>query len=211
MLDWLRKHIQGGVRRIADLGGRVIDTITAVWHVLTSFWHIMRMVFADLGHVLTGWLHFLLNVIEWTGNTLWHLATIAIPNAAHWAARQAIKWAGQAVHTIHQMLSTVISNVYQWALSLFNHILDLIGRAMRYALGLVSPIVAWMSKYANRAVHLVLNPRLLAMWIIPHLWSPLWRYLESKATPIGVWILRRSIGAVGRAAGMIETVLAKIL
>lgn len=211
MLNWVKEHVLGGTRRLIDLGHRVVDVVSHFWNTIVGFWHVLRTVFADLGHTVSGWLHFLLNFIEWTAKTLWHAATVAIPNAARWALREAVSWSGAAVSRIHALLSAALRVVRDWAARELAGLLVLLRNGLQWVQDLFGPVLNWISRYGNRVVDLVLHPDRLAAWIVPALWGPLWRYLQARAPTIGSWFLRRSIASVGPLAGMIESVLAKIL
>ena len=211
MIDWLKNNIGDFIHKVESLGRAVLSGFLGVWNVFAGLMHVLRMVFGDLSAIVLTFIDELTDSIRsLVENAKW-VVTVLVPRTIRYLLDQAQKLAnavGSAVMGYAHRLADYVMGKLTEATRALTSFID---NVKSWLWGWISPVVDWVRRYANRAVDIVLHPNKLAEWLLPALWGPLWRYLQSKDVPIGRWILGRSISAVLSGAGMIESVIAKLI
>jgi hypothetical protein len=210
VINWLKEHIRAGVHKVEDLANRALDGLVALWHVFTNFLHMMRIVFADLAFWVYHWVKNLEIFVEWAAKILRWSIVVAIPRAV----RTAVNYAHNLASGLFSQAETLWNRAVAGAENLARSLVD---TARRWAKSLSDWVYArvvialdWINRLGNRVADIVLHPDKLVAWILPALWGPLWRYVESRGVAIGRWVLRKSLATVVSGAGTIESWLTRI-
>lgn len=211
MIDWLKNLLNSGIRYLQELVNAALAGLVGIWSVFSNLLHVLRIVFGGMADQVIQFINQLDNLAHWIYNTLRWIITDLVPSTIRYLIGQAEKIATGLVNTARAYLVRLVDYVKRWAQDLFDWLGGHIQDVSDWLWSHISPVVDWLTRYGRKAVDLVLHPDQLAAWLLPALWGPLWRYLSAKAVPIGRWVLGRSVSAVLSGAGMVESVLVKLL
>lgn len=204
LIDRLPGFLKGAFRAVADV-------LLAPWRLLVSFFaHIVRGAVA----FLTGVLHFVTGLgafIHELVNGLTRLVTTIIPGWIRTTVDNLKRWAGWAIEHVVGPVRAILHTLEVWAKATVKWLTDRLLGFIKWATGHISDLLSWLSRVGNRVADLVLHPDKLAAWLVPHLWTPVWRFVVSRAEPIGRWFLRNAARAALAGAHLIEDVIAAIL
>lgn len=211
MIDWLRGKLGAPYRAVSALAAATLAAVLAPWHVFTGFLHLMRLAVSEYIAALVNFLKLAQNFAYWSTNALRDILINRIPQTLRHALDTSIGWAKKFAQAALDHALGALNTIFWWTVRKTDEIIGTLSRVRDYLLGLISPVVVWLSRVGNRVADIVLHPEKLALWVIPALWGPLWRYLQANAVTIGRWLLARSAGTVVASASLIESVIVKIL
>lgn len=210
MPDWvwnLAEWMTGPIRALADW---VRSRLRAIWDRLMRVFRLVRTAWGVLGWAI---LWFLRNLDDWAVEVFrgfLRVIKVWFPRWRRWILERAARLISVAIRTVRDFLRGLISDLSRWARRAIDWLRDRIASVFRWASQRIGELLSWVRRIGNRVADLVLHPGKLAAWLLPALWSPLWRFIAAKAEPIGRWIMRRAVAATLGAAALIETVLVKL-
>lgn len=211
MLDWLKRKLSQTTRSVAERFLDVLDAVRRVWMVLTRVFDLIRAGWRRLHPVLS----FLGSVVATFSlvvyNSVKALVTQIIPRAVK-VAVQALDRAlrtviSRAVSTLEGALNTLT----RWARAAIDTARGLITSLTRWVTDRISTLWNWVTKAGAWLWDTVSHPEKLAAWVVPHLLTPITRYLIGQATGIGRWVLARSVAAALASARIVESVIVRLL
>ncbi|SRR6266508_6325146 len=211
MLDWIRRRLGGIANVIGDVIDAVRELLSNVWSVLTRVFNLWRDAWGRIYREISGWATAFGNWASEVYWAMWRIVQKLIPSWARRIIDQVTRWASRVIAKVENALRAFISNVQKWAVRELNKLGALLSGLRDWATRQINSLLNWVSKIGNRVADLVLHPDRLVAWILPALWGPLWRFLNSKAEVIGRWILGRVIVAVLQTAVTAERIIARIL
>lgn len=204
LIDHLPGFLKGVFRAVAAF-------FLAPWRLLGKFFHLARTASnylwgatEGLRKAITGW-------ASGVGFAIFDIITKIIPNWIRLLGKQLTTWVNKGLNYVWNNAVIAFRNIQRWMEQGFNLLRDFANRIIGWAEARFNAIFEWINNVANKAVDLVLHPDKLVAWILPHLWGPLFRFLDSRAEVIGRWFLSRSIAGVLRSANVIERVIARLL
>lgn len=204
VIDRFPGFLKGAFRAVAAF-------FLAPWRLLGKFFHLARVASnylydaaLRLRNSLTGW-------ATGVGFAIWDIITKIIPGRIRLLGQQLIEWFNKGLNRVWAQAVDAFRRVLRWAEIGLNQVRKFAQDIVGWALARFDVLFNWINRVGARIADLVLHPDKLVEWILPHLWGPLFRFLDSRAEAIGRWFLRRSLGGVLRSANVIERVIARIL
>lgn len=189
-----------------------------VWHAIRSLFLKLRDVFGHVWDAMQGFytgivafgraaVHFAQNVVGALG---WLVET-AVPAVGRWAWRKAYTFAKTAVHDLRTWAVAAIT----WLRRHAERLVAIVSRFARWAWRRLESAVAALSRWTHGIVKrlwdLVMHPARLVAWILPHLVTPLLRFIIDNARPVVALLFRFALKESVRAATVVEDELAKLL
>lgn len=203
--------LKGAATSVPDLAARVYHAISAAVHFIL---HLTDLVGGAWDWMITGANAIGSQIIGWADqayHTLKWLAVKALPQAAHWALNQAVKWAKAAVIGAEHLAHSALVKAERWTVGL-------VGDLRRWARGKVraiertlTGIYNWFVHHARKAVDLIEHPKKLVAWIIPDLVLPLVKWLIRSSAPIVVFLAKSAATVAPEIAHTVEDAMSKIL
>lgn len=203
LIDRLPGFLQGPFRAVAGF-------FIAPWRMLDRFFRFARIACMFLYRAANGFRIALTNWMVAAANALYDIVFVIIPKRIRVAVETLTRWVNRGLSIVWHSAIDAVKRLTGYALQWIADLRKFIQNVFNWATARVNAILDWINRVATRVVDLVLHPDKLAAWILPALWGPLWRFLESRAEPIGRWLLGRALAATLRNAALVERVIARI-
>lgn len=183
----------------------------APWRLLIKFFQDVRATGLRLWKFAGQFKDGIVAFAFWTGRALWNITGKIIPRAIQIAVLRLTKWVTAGLARARNEVVFWVNRLARLIEAGLNALRAFVRDILTWASAQISSVFNWITRIGNRVADLVLHPDRLALWLLPALWGPLWRFIESRAEPIGRWLLARSVNGALRSADVIERVIARIL
>lgn len=204
---WAARPVADAVQAVAALW----DAMRRLWSILATLFRRVARITGRTGAAAAALARAIRHVIPHVVTVLWWLATVYIPALTRTAYTSAITWTRRELTTLLARVGAqlmALRTLISAARAALSVALD---KVRRWALTEIATV--WRTVLAVRDIvyALLRDPRRLVTWILPVLWGPLWRYIESRSVSIGRWVLRRAVAAALGMAHLVEEVIARVI
>lgn len=202
--------LSGGIRNVKDLAGKVWSSFKHIWNYVTTIF----------SHVGTAWtfLHAgfsaLIAGVEHLADGAYHvskyLITHLVPKGIRHAISQAVSWAGTAVKNVLKTARGLVNSAVRFLRKEINKVAHALDSARRWLTRQVNGALHWIRKAGHDLWNLVMHPKRLVAWILPHLVTPLARWILSHLEALTVLVGRWFLQNIGKFATEIERAFTKL-
>lgn len=203
--------LAGAINPIIHWVTSIVHGIERLWRYAEDIWHWVSKKFPWLTHWINNVINFVDKAFAEVYKTFNHITLHVIPNWILDQARKIEHWASGLIDDVWSFAKWAYNKAIDYASRAINSVSSALDKAFNWAKRQIYWLLDKALNVFNGVADLVLHPDKLVRWILPYLWSPLWRFVEGKAPAIGSWILRRSLSATISGAHLLESIIAKLM
>lgn len=211
IFDDIGHFFSGAISTVGDLASKVWHAIAGVWAFLVRVAGLVTGAWDWMVNGVTWFTSQIGDWASWVYNTIWHILTKTIPDAATWAIRQATKWAANAVHNLRRFLEGVVKNIVKWITGEIHKLARTAKHWVSDVIKWVTGPIRWVLNVGKHVANLVLHPKALAEWIVGALIVPLIMWFLRSSAPVVAWLIKSIVQRDSELAHLIEDVLAKVI
>lgn len=209
---------------ITDIGGWLTGPFKKVGELASAVWkaikHVVAWATGIFGNVGGAWWMFH-QALEVLGRGIDSVASAAysqlrflvhslVPQWARKAITDAIDWVIRNVKTIATKAVKLANGALTWAKTAVRNVRSALAKVRDFLLSKVNSALHWITKRGNDLWNLVMHPGRLVTWIMPHLVTPLARWILAHLGSLSTLILRWFFSNVGKFALEIERAFTRI-